>query len=128
MNDEKHIEYVSSFLQENNAAAVVMNADQNTLDKMEDFENIASLSKSNADLRIVVSSEIFKYKLEQAPAFFKSLRNAVKQKPIILFHPSRIHPDDRKLILDAVQQPFKVMQGHDLETDNKSELGLIFQD
>ncbi len=126
MNDKRHIHFVSDFLKKNDATPIPFELTQD-LDENEIIERVNSYAQVQSKFRTVVSSEVFNYKLDRMPDFLARLRKIVGKNQIILLHPSKVHQDDRVSIKNAAQEPFKALQGHDLQSDPQTDLLVILQ-
>ena len=84
-------------------------------------QNQISLKKS-ASL-IVVDSAIDGYYLDDMPDFLQTIRKQINSDtPIILTHPSRVHPDDRALFKSTDLGCFKVLQRLKISRDGFGDI------
>lgn len=127
LNIDSHIDFISSYLKENGCNPVVIKTTRLSQESKRTLNKIKNVENLNNYKGIIISSEIDSYKVNKLPDFFFELRKIIGNKPVVFFHPSRVHATDRNLIMKAIKQPFMALQGHDLEFDPRSELESVLQ-
>lgn len=127
MKNEIHIDMLTKYVEKYGYDSTIMKVDNFENDINQVIEDVRSVSAADSYTLVVVHSDIDNYKVERLPEFFKKLRTVVNDRQVVFLHPSRIHTNDRELILKSAEEPFKGLQGHDLEFDPVSFLDPIFK-
>ena len=124
--DNTHIDYLTKFLNQEKCITYLADISQLNTDPFQTIRKIDELTQKISIHLVTVHSDIFNYKLDKLPNFLSLLRQAVGQIQITLLHPNKVHPEDRNAIAKAVEEPFKALQGHDLDLDPQSDLSFFF--